>query len=308
MDKKRLLVIAVCAFAAALMLRGIFAVVGFALPLKLAAVLPGGKISSAERSLRPNYPYSVISGGAYSPAELRYATEKDKVVRGHYADFDLKSARLVTLAADRFQYVSYRIKNNVLWTNRKLRIPKGEVLLTDGIHFARTRCGNRLSNVRPASAAFAAPLKSLSLPAFSRRLLAEGKVGLTPAPELNLPPEAALEFDLPTVAPFLPPAGPMTGTPSEVWPPMAVVPPLMAVVPGYAPNSPGSPLIPASPVSPFVPLESARHLPPPAIIAEVPEPASLYLFVVMLAVSLWVITRYLRPAPPGADTPTEDES
>ena len=43
--------------------------------------------SAIVRSLRPNFPYSVIAGGAYSPGELRFADNKDAVVRAHYADF-----------------------------------------------------------------------------------------------------------------------------------------------------------------------------------------------------------------------------
>jgi len=60
------------------------------------------------RALHPNYPYSVVPGGVYSPAELRFAAAKDRVVREHYTGFNIKAAYLVTLTQDRLQYVSFR--------------------------------------------------------------------------------------------------------------------------------------------------------------------------------------------------------
>ena len=107
--------------------------------------------SALVRSLRPSYPYSVIPGGVYSLRELEFADGRDTVVRSHYANFDVKNAKLVSLTDDRYQYVSYRLKDQVYWTNKKLRIPKGELLLTDGISYARARCGNRLSD-KPGNA------------------------------------------------------------------------------------------------------------------------------------------------------------
>jgi hypothetical protein len=105
--------------------------------------------TSLVRALRPNYPYSVIPGGAYSQGELQYAHGKDTLVRSHYSDFDVKNAKLVNLTEDRFQYVSYRLKDQIYWTKRKLRIPKGELLLTDGVHYARrTRPQVRMNRIR----------------------------------------------------------------------------------------------------------------------------------------------------------------
>ena len=102
-------------------------------------------IPATVRSLRPVYPYSVIPGGVYSTEELKRAMFKDPMVREHYAGFDLAAAHLVTTAGERYAYVSYRMGGKLLWTTHKLRIPKGETLLTDGVTFCRTRCGNQLS-------------------------------------------------------------------------------------------------------------------------------------------------------------------
>ena len=182
MKTHRILLIALLAFACALALRVVPHQIRTSRPIDFKAIQQNGKVSPAARSLRPNYPYSVIAGGAYSPAELRYANEKDRLVRDHYADFDLKAARLVTLADDRYQYVSFRLKNRVYWTRNKLRIPRGEVLLTDGRNYARTRCGNRLSSSRQSSTTAEQPSpKLLSLPSFRPELLNVGDVELAPA-------------------------------------------------------------------------------------------------------------------------------
>jgi hypothetical protein len=42
------------------------------------------------------------------------------------------------------------------------------------------------------------------------------------------------------------------------------------------------------------------------MIAAVPEPASIYLFLAALAVSLWAIYRYMRDERRPADKPAED--
>ena len=54
-------------------------------------------------------------------------------------------ARIVRSEEAQFAYVSYRIRNNVFWTAKTVKIPKGETLITDGQSSARTRCGNKVS-------------------------------------------------------------------------------------------------------------------------------------------------------------------
>lgn len=102
-------------------------------------------IPAAIRALRPVYRYSVIPGGVYADGELEDAMRKDHAVEQHYSDFDANHLRFVALAADCYRFVSFRQGGRIYWTRRKLRIPKGEILFTDGMHYARTRCGNRLS-------------------------------------------------------------------------------------------------------------------------------------------------------------------
>jgi len=106
--------------------------------------------SDSSPSPRDLYPYSVIPGGVESASELQTAVRNDPVVARHYADFDLAKTRTISLDRDRLVYVSYRIGGEIFWTNRALRLHKGETLITDGAHEARTRCGNRISETAQA--------------------------------------------------------------------------------------------------------------------------------------------------------------
>ena len=65
----------------------------------------------------------------------------------HFSDFSATSSRIVTLKANKAAYVSYRVKDKVYWTKKKVKLAKGEELITDGTHYARSRCGNRISEV-----------------------------------------------------------------------------------------------------------------------------------------------------------------
>ncbi len=95
----------------------------------------------------PYYPFSVIPGGAHSRGELEKALAGDSTAAKHYSDFVVKNTRIVTLDKDRQYHVSYRIGDKIYWTRRVLTLHKGEQLLFDGFHYARARCGNRLSEV-----------------------------------------------------------------------------------------------------------------------------------------------------------------
>jgi uncharacterized membrane protein YgcG len=101
-------------------------------------------------SARRLYPYSVIPGGVQSAGELRSAVLNDAVVARHYADFDVAKAHVISLDRDRLVYVSYRVGEEIFWTNHALRLHKGETLITDGTHEARTRCGNRIAETAQA--------------------------------------------------------------------------------------------------------------------------------------------------------------
>lgn len=91
------------------------------------------------------YPYSVVPGGVSNPNDLRHVATSDYVVRRHYANFDFAHARLERAKEAREVYLSYRIRNTVFWTRKRVRLYPGELLLTDGNITARARCGNQIS-------------------------------------------------------------------------------------------------------------------------------------------------------------------
>jgi hypothetical protein len=287
MKTRRFLLIALCAFIAALSLT--FGVRRFATfgPLAGHIVPAAPQISPLIRSLRPSYPYSVIPGGAYSPGELHYANQTDAVVRAHYATFNMKLAHIVQLTDDRFQYASYRIKDQIYWTRKKLRIRKGEYLLTDGVAFARTRCGNRLSEDPQAPVSPQEPAAALlSMPPIRPEML--------PALELaQSPPLGEVAEAAPRLAPVLPNS-------SEAIP-VADLAPLLA------------PILPSPPTFPFVP-PVVRHQPPPTFnvtppatqippILPVPEPSTIGLFLITFCVLLWAMTRVLPAGKPAGEQP-----
>jgi hypothetical protein len=131
------------------------------------------------------YPYSVIPGGVMSREELASVIGSDSVVAEHYARFAVGQAGVIRASETQFMHVSYRLRNKVFWTAKKIKIPKGETLITDGNEMARTRCGNMVS---------AAPQEPVSeeeptVETFDVPLLAQVE-----APGLEIPPTISLDF------------------------------------------------------------------------------------------------------------------
>lgn len=154
--------------------------------------------AAGEMARRPIYPYSLVSGGVRNGAELKAAVEQDPVIALHYAGFDYSHARLVQLLTERSVYVSYRIGNRVYWTRHRVKLHKGETLLTDGKMTARTRCANRVeekpqqesSSMEPPAAKFDEPLMpsigtALATPAVPFQTSLE-RAALAPAPPLSM--------------------------------------------------------------------------------------------------------------------------
>ena len=169
---------------------------------------------------RPLYPYSVIPGGAANPQELKTAVLHDPVVAAHYAEFNLENAHVVRQDADRPMYVSYRVGDRVFWTTKALMIHKGEKLISDGAHEARTRCGNRLS---------ATPLAPVSPEQPPADVLAAPEAPILFAG--NYPPSPGF--------PLIPPVGGGLGTPSSSGSPPGggLIPPPVYPIVGGAPTS-----------------------------------------------------------------------
>ncbi len=204
---------------------------------------------------RKVYPYSVIPGGVESAADLRSSVTHDSVVAKHYEDFEVEKTRVVRLHQDRLLYVSYRLGNGVFWTKKRLLLPKGEAVITDGVHLARTRCGNRLSEA-PAGPVLAA------------------------GPEFEAgPPEVAEEF---------PGAAEMVGPPAlAVGPVPTSAPPTTSASPPGSPLPPGGGII----VPPVAPVVGGGSSPPPI---QTPEPQMLLMLSAGLA-GIWLGRKRRKP-------------
>ena len=94
---------------------------------------------------RTVYPFSVIDGGIVSVDELRFCLARDRIAAAHFSNFDISRAWIVKLNTDKRAYVSYRKNDHIYWTGKKIKLSKGEFLVTDGKNYARTRCANRIS-------------------------------------------------------------------------------------------------------------------------------------------------------------------
>jgi hypothetical protein len=163
------------------------------------------------------YPYSVIPGGVKNQAELRSAVLHDVTVAGHYADFDLEKTHIAHLGVARAVFVSYRVGNRIFWTKNRMTLPAGETVLTDGAHIARTRCGNRLSEVpgEPVMKAEPSP-EAMEIPAGA------GPLAVPVAPEIPLapPPTTAIVVpETPSGSSFIPPIPPIFPLGGSPFPP-----------------------------------------------------------------------------------------
>ena len=202
------------------------------------------------------YPYSVIPGGAHSGRELIEGAQREPVVAAHYREFAIGKVRVIRLAQDKRAYVSYRLGNQIYWSKKKVTLHKGEILLSDGEHLARTRCGNRLSEVPAEPTSPSEPRESV----------------------LNDP---------------LPPPIPVTAADSPLtWPSWPGEPTALVFLPdtpgGRIPGQPFFPLLPCcgsssgpshSPLS--GPITQPQPYPSPAVAT--PEPASLTFLTVEFA-------------------------
>ena len=113
--------------------------------LKRGAIRFSPQIPHPTSGMRPVYPFSVIPGGAYSAAELRNKLSADAVAARHYQKFQLAQVSSIETQSASLVYVSYRKGSSIYWTQKPIRLARGEKLITDGVLYARARCGNRIS-------------------------------------------------------------------------------------------------------------------------------------------------------------------
>jgi PEP-CTERM motif len=142
------------------------------------------------------YPYSVVPGGVKNLNDLRYAALHDRAVRRHYSHFDFEHAKLIRLPETREVFLSYRIRDTVFWTRKRVRLQPGELLLTDGKITARARCGNQISDTAKPEVSDEEPEEDV---------LDQPVVAVTSAPSLPVRPVLSAP-DLPSGQPSPPPA------------------------------------------------------------------------------------------------------
>lgn len=237
---------------------------------------PHFSIAPKSSETRAVYAYSVIPGGVKNRKELQEALRRDPVVAAHYANFHVSSLRLTHLVSSRKVHVSYRIGNQVFWTRKQLTLRPGESLLTDGTHFARTRCGNRVAEVPdgPSSPA-EPPIETLDKPVFPR----------PPEFPTESPQVAPIwaENSTPILLPLTGPAVPIV--PGAGGPPFLPIGPIIPCCAG--PGKPSTPSQPTPPPAPLPPL-------PPGRPVATPEPSSFVQLVVGIAGAL-LFLRFRSP-------------
>jgi hypothetical protein len=210
------------------------------------------------------YPYSVIPGGVQSAGELRNAIANDSVVRAHYADFAVANTRIERMGKPQAFYVSYRIGENIFWTKNAILLKVGETVLSDGVHMARTRCGNRLSVAPVAPISKIEPVPAAMELAGPAVLLASNAA---PA-ELPFAPIPLTAIATPPPVPSAPPIG--------IFLPL---PPFFPIGASGTPGSPGAPIPPTPPSGTTPPSGPTPPVPPPAGPPPIaaPEPSALLL-------------------------------
>lgn len=160
------------------------------------------------RAARPIYPFSVIPGGVLDAKELSDTMSKDPVARRHYQDLKPEQMYTTRLRKPLLAYVSYRKNDRVMWTTHPVQIAANELVLTDGQHVVRARCGNRVSEEKPTVI-----LKPEPLP-------------VTVVPPEPPPPDIAMNTSLPPLMPpptvtppptTTGPKPPGNSTPPPIW-------------------------------------------------------------------------------------------
>jgi len=224
---------------------------GRKLPSRIARLDRSDQPASDTRTVaRPVYRYSVLPGGAYGVAELKRKLTWDATAARHYQPFQLERVRSVGASFASPVYVSYRKGNQIYWTRNPIRIAAGETLLTDGVLFARARCGNRISMTPEVPVAHVdPPPEIIDVPQYFEfpPVAMPETPGLTettnpPATVASLPPGSP-PGGLLIVPPILPPVAakhtPGGSTPSSPSPP-----------PGPVNGGPGNPGAPGPPPGP----------------------------------------------------------
>lgn len=198
-------------------------------------------------------------GRVKSVEDFRKAVSKDPLLRSYYDGFRWDRAKMFELESPVEAYLNYKRDGRILRTRKKVTLPKGDTILTDGARSVRAYCCNELVlELDDPLSLTPAPLdpQDLGGSSLNRSLGADSEdLGLVQDPP---EPEPRGYID-PSMAAFY----------------RSVTGPFPTVVdpPGPGGNDPTPPMNPdLPPVDPFIPVPPD---PPPA---PVPEPSTLLLF------------------------------
>jgi hypothetical protein len=223
--------------------------------------------------VRMVYPNSVIRGGVLNPEQLKVAVSRDKVVASHFSGFSLAKSRIVDLKVEKAAYVSYRVGDEVYWTKKKVGLVKGEKLMTDGVNYARARCGNRISDVAQTPTSIDEPSQAFLDTPMPTDENDPMLLAAVPNPSA-LSPDSAL------------PVAAFGGLPGARWRPPFLVPLVIGgATPLLRPGSRGGLPVPLPP--------SVDGGPNPPPTADVPEPSTL-LYLASGMVSCLIFRRKLK--------------
>ena len=243
----------------------------------------------------PYFRYSVIPGGVHSAEDLRRALSNDDIIRAHYADFQSENARVIVLDKDRLAFVSYRIGEKVFWTHKPVHLRKGEELLTDGKHLARTRCGNRISeDLRGPKAAF-----EPEEPEFTAPVLISTGAPLFQAADLDVGPDLPLDL-----APTSDTPKPVTLLASDILPASFALRDYLPVETESLAKNMFQDRHQAVIISaPYIGLDQISS--PPSPVSSLPEPASLSLTLLAAGSAVLVWRRKLKRSLSESDSVTQ---
>lgn len=243
------------------------------------------------RAARPVVPFSIVPGGVRSPKEIEDSMIADPVARKLYANIRLRSLVVTRLTKAQDLYAAFRIGDEVHWTKRKLHIPAGELILTDGSNIIRARCGNLLASElplpKPKEAPFEPPVIvfDIGIPPLFPGVVA---IPAKPAPTSGVmiaKTEPAEPLSESMTAPPTPKVSTPPSDPPTYWPPMVVPPTYCCATPRHDVHTPPSEEPPNdnppkdNPPSENPPTDNPPTDYPPDTPGQVPEPGTL----VMLA-------------------------
>ena len=234
----------------------------------------------AERSV---YPFSVIPGGIASLDDVLNSVQRDPVVAQHYRDLSPIDMHFERLPVPIQVYASYRVGHSVFWTQHRIVVPRGELVLRDDSHFIRARCGNRLAFALPPEANEPSKKPPFEPPdeVFDYGMPALWNFPGEPVPVVQDVPRTNTVATPPASQPrFWPPP-----VPTPVWSgPIASGIPTGGSVPYYPPNYPPTGTV--SPAGPTSPAPTPDYPPTgtvsptgPTSPAPTPEPATCILLV-----------------------------